>query len=45
MEMSLSMPLSKTENSSFELLVLRIFFSAAFKRGARSSNTDMMRRS
>ena len=38
-----SSPLFKTENSSFELLLLRIFFSAAFKRGARSSNTDMMR--
>ena len=40
-----SSSLFKTENSSFELLLLlRVFFSAAFKRGARSSNTDMMRR-
>jgi hypothetical protein len=43
-----SSSLIKTENSSFFelllLLLLRIFFSAAFKRGARSSNTDMMRR-
>ena len=39
-----SSSLFKTENSSFELLLLlRVFFSAAFKRGARSSNTDMMR--
>ena len=40
--MSFSSSPFKTEKSSFKLLLF-LFFSAAFKRGARSSNTDMMK--